>query len=79
MAYGDGTTRMQQQHGHRLTDDIGAADHDGFLTVQIDTGLCQQFHHAIGRTGNKARVTLHQGANVGRMEAINIFVRANRR
>ena len=43
MADGDGGAGVHQQHGHRLADDVRAADHHRFLALEADARLFKNF------------------------------------
>jgi hypothetical protein len=52
MGDGDGAIGGQQQGGHRLADDAGAADHHGVQARGRLHGLADQLHAALGRAGD---------------------------
>ncbi|MPM92222.1 hypothetical protein SDC9_139357 [bioreactor metagenome] len=74
MADGDGGAGVDQQHRHRLADDVGTADDHGFLASQINIALLEHLHDAVRGTRDETRCTLRQGANVLGMEAVDILL-----
>src|SRR5574344_1760720 len=67
---------MQQQHCHRLADDIAASDYDAFLALDGDSGSVQQLHNSGGRAGQKVEVPGHYPPDVLIAEGVHILLRA---
>ena len=59
VADGDRAVTVQQQHTHRLADDVRAADDHAFLALGIDAVLVEQLHHARRRTRYEIEVADH--------------------
>ena len=77
MADGHGAVTVQQQHGHRLADDIRAADNDAFLAPGVDLVLVEQLHHACRGAGHEIEIADHDLADVDRMERIDVLPRVD--
>ena len=70
-----GRVRLLQQVGHRLADDVAAADHDRARAVELDLVLLEQRHHSARSRGDDRRPAEVQLAGVHRMEAVDVLRR----
>ena len=68
----------EEQHRHRLADDLAAADHDRLLPLQLDAVLGQHHHHPRGRGGNEERLAQVEKARVLHVEAVDVLRRIDR-
>ncbi|MCY1537644.1 hypothetical protein D9M68_731490 [compost metagenome] len=73
MADGDGGALGQQHHGHRLADDVAAADDHGVLAAQVVADRFEHLHAAVRRAGPEARGAGHQRAGAGHVEAVDVL------
>ena len=78
MADGHGAVAVQQQHCHRLADDVGASDDDALLALRVDAVLVQNLHDARRRARLEVKIADHDLADVDRMERIDILARIDR-
>jgi NTE family protein len=62
---------VQQQRGHRLTDDIGAADDDGVLAFDRSLGAHEQLDDACGRARREAVAILQDAARGDGAETVD--------
>jgi hypothetical protein len=69
---------MQQQHGHRLADNVAPADDDGGLALHGDALALEQLDAAKRRARDQCGTFLHQQPDVLRMKAVDILQRVNR-
>ena len=69
---------LQQQHRHRLPDNLAAADHHRVRTRHRDAAPDEQLDDAGRRARHEARAPLHEPADVGRMEAVHVLVGIDR-
>ncbi len=75
MGDGDGAVGPQQQLGHGLAHQVGAADHDGALAAERAQGVFQE-HQAAGRgAGDQARQRAGQPAGIDHRQAVDVLVR----
>ena len=51
-----GRVLREEQHRHRLADDLAAADDDRLLALQLDPVLGEHHHHARGRRRHEERL-----------------------
>ena len=77
MADGNRTVTVQQQHAHRLADDIRAADHDALLALRVDLVLVEQLHDTRGRARHEIKIADHDLADINRMERVHVLLRIN--
>src|SRR5574340_501064 len=77
-ADGDGGIVLQQHQRHRLADDVAAPDHHGMLALDRHAAFFQQLHRAVRRAGGEAHIAGGQRADVHRVEAVHVLVRADR-
>ncbi len=77
MGDGDGAVRAQQQLGHRLAHQVGAADHHGGLAAQVAQGVLQQHQAAGWSAGDQAREAAGQPPGVGHRQAVDVLVRVD--
>ena len=64
---------MEQEHGHRFTDDVAAPDDDGVLTGDRNVVTPENLNDAVGRAGAQAGASGREQADVERMETVDIF------
>ena len=74
----DRAVLMQQQHGHRLTHDVRAADNDAPLTLGVDPVLGQQLHDAGWRAGQEIEIADHNLADIDRMKRVHVLLIGDR-
>ena len=73
IADGDGSARLQEQHGLRFTHNIGCAHHHGMCAAHRVVDGFQHFHNTIRRAGAEQWLTRHQQAGITDVEAIHVF------
>ena len=78
VADGDRAVAVQQQHGHRLADDVRTADHHALLALGVDAVFVDQLHHARGRAGDEVKVAHHDFADIDRMERVHVLFGVDR-
>ena len=66
---------MQQQHRHRLADDVAAADHDRVTAGDRDVLALQHLDDAGRRAGHELRPVLHEQPDARRTEAVHVLGR----
>ena len=64
---------VQQQHRHRLADDVAAPDHDGVLAARVAADRLEHLHAAVGRAGLEARAADHQRAGARDGKAVDVL------
>ena len=69
---------LQQQHRHRLPDDLAAADHHRVRARHRDAAPHEQLDDAGRRARHQPRAPLHQPADVHRVEAVHVLGRIDR-
>src|SRR5690606_7712599 len=74
---GHGAFAVQQQHGYRLADDVGLADDDNVLALQVIHNRIKQLDHAERGAGHDTAGAGVQTAHVYRVEPVNVLVRAD--
>ena len=74
----DGAVLVEQQHCHRLSDDIASADHHTLLTGYLDAAFLDKLHDAGGSAGKKVVFADHDLADVFLAESVHIFFGSDR-
>ena len=74
MAHCYGAVFLQQQHGHRFSDDVAAPDYDGFLSVKVQSGAFDHMKGSFGCAGDHTGNSCHQAAGIDKVESIHIFL-----
>ena len=77
MADGHRTVFMQQQHRHRLADNIAPADHHAGFARDAHPRRMQQLHHAGRRARQEGVIPDHDVADIRRMERIHVLERGD--
>nr|CUV15163.1 protein of unknown function [Ralstonia solanacearum] len=73
VADGDGGAGLQQQHRHRLADDVRGAHHHGTRAAHRVVDRFEHLHAAVRRARTEQRRAGHQRAGVGDVEAVDIL------
>jgi hypothetical protein len=73
VADGHGGALGQQHHGHRLADDVAAADDHRVLAAQVVADGFEHLHAAVRRAGPEAGGAGHQRAGAGDVEAVHVL------
>ncbi len=68
---------LQHQVGHRLADDVRAADHHHLGAVGLHPGPLQQFEDAVRGAGQEAGLAEQHLAHVHRVEAVHVLGRVD--
>ena len=68
---------MEQQHRHRLSNNIASANHHAVPAADFHISGFQQLHHSSGSTGQKMIISDHDPPHVLRMERIYVLERGN--
>ena len=76
--YGHGRLALEHQHGDRLADDVGLADHHHVETGHVVVHRVEQLGHAERGARNDAARAGRQAADVDRVEAVDILARRDR-
>ena len=79
VADGDSAVRLQQQHRHRLADDVAPPDDDCFFAVKVNPRAADHLHCALGCARNHARLSAHHPPRVEQVEAVHILFRRDNR
>ena len=69
---------VQQQHGHRLADDVAAADDDAALALNRDAGRVDEVDAARRGAGQEVEVADHDLADIDGVEGVDILSRVDR-
>ena len=77
MADRDRAVAVQEQHRHRLADDIAAADNDAAFAFDHNTGRADQLDDAGRRAGQERVVADHDPPHVVRVEGVDILARVD--
>ena len=65
---------LQEQHGHRLSDDLAPADHHGVAPGDRQSRPIEHLDHARRRARLQMRAALNELADVDRVEAVDVLV-----
>ena len=65
----------EEQHRHRLADDLAAADHHGLLALQLHAVLREHHHHARRRRGHQERLAEIEEPRVLHVEPVDVLRR----
>ncbi len=69
-----GRMLSEEEHRHRLADDLAAADDDRLLPSQLHSVLLEHHHHTRGRSRDEERLAEIQTAGVQNVEAVDVLV-----
>ncbi len=75
MGDGHGAVALEQKRGHRLADDVGAADDHRLLAGQIADGVLEHQDAALRRAGNEGLAAGPQAAGIDDVKAVDVLVR----
>ena len=78
MGQRDGGVPLEQQHRHRLADDVRAAHHQRARSLQGSFGLVEQAEDSGRRAGPQPLAAGEERAGVDRAEAVHVFLRRER-
>ena len=73
MADSDRAVSVQQQHSHRLADNVAAPDNHAFLAVNSNTRVVNKLHDTGRGTWQKVKVADHNPPDIDRMKRVNIL------
>jgi hypothetical protein len=68
----------EQEHRHRLSDDVAAPDDDRPLALRVDAVVVEHHHHPERRAGAHDALAEQEIADVPGMEAVDIEARVDR-
>ena len=74
MADGDRGVAVQQQHRHRLPDDVAAADHHSVLTADRNLLALEQLDDTGGRAGDELGTILREQPDALGTKSIHVLV-----
>src|SRR5829696_7583205 len=73
MTNGHRCVSLEEQLGHRTSDDLAATNHTSIHPSHLDTEIVKQLNDPCGRAGYKYRPAHRQLARVYRMKTIDVL------